>query len=277
VAGITVFIICVVVHYLIQVGNGFQSRPLRAFPEDWYEAFAVMPNIILAFDYQMNFFPIYKGLRDATDRKMNIASVIGLSSCAASYLLVGLIGYSLSGQEVQANFLESIPYAGTNPVLFLLINVCFLLSIACAYALMFFGCRNNCIAILNLVGRSVGKDNYGKVDSDGVISEELYLEATASKSRKERLKRKNLQFYVTTLAIHVAVSTIAVFLNNIEDILNLIGAICENLIAIILPCLFYAMLLRKQRKPRTRTYYFTIAVVAVITPYGLFTIVANYI
>jgi amino acid permease len=64
-----------------------------------------MPNIILAFDYQMNFFPIYKGLRNATDRKMNIASIVGLSSCATSYLLVGLIGYSLSGQEVKANFL----------------------------------------------------------------------------------------------------------------------------------------------------------------------------
>jgi amino acid permease len=69
-----------------------------------------MPNIILAFDYQMNFFPIYKGLRNATDRKMNIASIIGLGSCAASYLLIGLIGYSLSGQDVKANFLESIPY-----------------------------------------------------------------------------------------------------------------------------------------------------------------------
>lgn len=64
-----------------------------------------MPNIILAFDYQMNFFPIYKGLRNATDSKMKIASIIGLGSCAASYLIVGLIGYSLSGQNVQANFL----------------------------------------------------------------------------------------------------------------------------------------------------------------------------
>lgn len=64
-----------------------------------------MPNIILAFDYQMIFFPIYKGLSNATDRKMNMASTVGLGSCAALYLLVGLIGYSLSGQDVKANLL----------------------------------------------------------------------------------------------------------------------------------------------------------------------------
>lgn len=170
-AGIIIFIFSVVAHFIVKLSQGFETVPLRAFPEDWYEAFAVMPNIILAFDYQMNFFPIYKGLRNATDRKMNIASIVGLSSCAASYLLVGIIGYSLSGHDVRANFLESIPYEGTNPVIFMIINVCFLMSIACAYALMFFGCRNNFIAILNLISKQwAKKDQYGKIDEDGVIS-----------------------------------------------------------------------------------------------------------
>lgn len=39
-------------------------------------------------------------------------------------------------------------------------------------------------------------------------------------------KRKDLLFYVSTILIHVTVSLLAVFLNNIEDIFNLIGAIC---------------------------------------------------
>lgn len=64
-----------------------------------------MPNIIFAFDYQMNFFPIYKGLRNATDRKMNKASTVGLASCGISYLVIGVLGYSLAGDKVEANFL----------------------------------------------------------------------------------------------------------------------------------------------------------------------------
>lgn len=73
------------------------------------------------------------------------------------------------------------------------------------------------------------------------------------------------------------ISVIALFLNNIEDILNLIGAICENLIAVILPCTFYFMLVRRQRKGRGCRYYLAIALAALVAPYGVFTIVANYI
>lgn len=129
-----------------------------------------MPNIIFAFDYQMNFFPIYKGLRNSNDHRMNLASTIGLASCGASYLLVGVIGYSLAGDNASANFLESIPYEGTVPALFVLINICFLASIACAYALMFFGCRNNFIAIYNLYFKKSSGGAIGE-DSDRLMTE----------------------------------------------------------------------------------------------------------
>lgn len=36
VAGIIVFIISVVIHFFIKLGQGFQGGSLRAFPEDWY-------------------------------------------------------------------------------------------------------------------------------------------------------------------------------------------------------------------------------------------------
>lgn len=48
----------------------------------------------------------------------------------------------------------------------------------------------------------------------------------AGESKLERQKRKDLLFYISTLGIHLVVSVISVFMNNIEDILNLIGAIC---------------------------------------------------
>lgn len=105
VAGIVAFILGVIAHYATRRAEGFEGQPMRAFPEDWYEAFSVMPNIIFAFDYQMNFFPIYKGLRNATDSKMNLASAVGLGSCGLSYLVIGVLGYSLAGDGAQANFL----------------------------------------------------------------------------------------------------------------------------------------------------------------------------
>jgi amino acid permease len=172
VAGIVIFIVGVVTHYIVKRAEGFEGAPMNAFPEDWYEAISVMPNLIFAYDYQTNFFPIYKGLRNATDKKMNLASAAGISACGASYLLIGMIGYSLAGKDVAANFLESIPYIGTHTSLFLIINVFFLISIGCAYSLIFFSCRNNFIAMVNLLSK-VRRNYKQKVDdgsSSGVIT-----------------------------------------------------------------------------------------------------------
>lgn len=56
--------------------------------------------IIFALNFHMNFFPIYKGLKDATDRKMEKASIAGLSSTAIIYIIVGLLGYSIVGRSI---------------------------------------------------------------------------------------------------------------------------------------------------------------------------------
>lgn len=34
---------------------------MEPFPTDWVKVATVIPNIMLALAYQMNFFPIYKG------------------------------------------------------------------------------------------------------------------------------------------------------------------------------------------------------------------------
>lgn len=44
----------------------------------------------------MNFFPVYKGMRDASDKKMSMAALVGTLICSASYLTVGILGYHLA-------------------------------------------------------------------------------------------------------------------------------------------------------------------------------------
>lgn len=89
---------------------------MRAFPEDWFKAISSIPNLILALAFQMNFFPVFKGMRNANDKKMGLATLTGLLICSGSYLLVGIMGYHLvysieeSNEDVSANFLSNIPY-----------------------------------------------------------------------------------------------------------------------------------------------------------------------
>lgn len=92
-----------------QWDRGFK---MQMFPEDWFAAIAVIPNLLLALSYQMNFFPIFKGMKNGNDKKMVKASLAGIAGCGISYLVVGMLGYSLYGDEkgFSANFLLSIEY-----------------------------------------------------------------------------------------------------------------------------------------------------------------------
>jgi amino acid permease len=68
---------------------------MNTFPEDWLGAISSIPNLILALGFQMNFFPVYKGMRNASDRKFAQATLTGILVCSASYLLIGILGYHL--------------------------------------------------------------------------------------------------------------------------------------------------------------------------------------
>lgn len=81
---------------------------MNAFPEDGLYAIAAVPTLLLALNYQMNFFPVYKGMKDASDRKMEKAALAGIAFCTCSYLLVGILGYDYVGHNISANFLESL-------------------------------------------------------------------------------------------------------------------------------------------------------------------------
>ena len=65
----------------------------------------------------------------------------GVLFCACSYLVVGILGYSYVGETVQPNFLESFNYKEMSKPFFYLFSIFF------AFPIMFFGCRNNFIAI----------------------------------------------------------------------------------------------------------------------------------
>ena len=157
VAGVIVFIVGIIVLYILRVVDGYELATMSAFPEDWFAAASAMVNLCFAFNFQMNFFPIFKGLKDPSDSKMAKACFVGLIQCAIPYLTVAFLGYSLAGRDSKANFLESLDYQTTNNFLYLTINFCYIFSILFAIVLMFFGCRNNLISIVNIVRKRRNK------------------------------------------------------------------------------------------------------------------------
>lgn len=128
------------------------------FASDALNMGIVIPNMMLALAYQMNFFPIYKGIfptylgmKDARDEKMAKASLTGVCACAIFYILVGNMGYCLFGNNLRGNFLLAFDKYNTNEALYLIMNIGFLISVFFSFPVMYFGARNNFIAITNNV------------------------------------------------------------------------------------------------------------------------------
>ena len=112
---------------------------------------SVVPNIMLALSYQMNFFPIYKGMKEARDDKMTKASLSGLLACSFFYILVGNMGACRYGRGTQGNFLLNFQRGDISESLYILMNGGFLISVFFSFPVMFFGARNNFINITKMV------------------------------------------------------------------------------------------------------------------------------
>lgn len=71
-------------------------------PDDFNikRALASMPTIILAFNWQFNLFPIYKGMVSVTDKNLLISTFLGFIIGSTLYLIVGILGYATYGNNV---------------------------------------------------------------------------------------------------------------------------------------------------------------------------------
>ena len=112
VGGIVLFMTSFAIFYIDSaLGDNPINRPkgnMEKFPKDWFKAAAAVPNVLLALGFQMNFFPIFKGMRKANDARMLKAVLIGVVFCTLSYLMIGIMGYDYVGSGVSANFLNSL-------------------------------------------------------------------------------------------------------------------------------------------------------------------------
>lgn len=58
---------------------------------------ASLPTIILAYTWQFNLFPVYKGMQNPSDKRLVTATTIGFFISMALYCIVGLLGYATYG------------------------------------------------------------------------------------------------------------------------------------------------------------------------------------
>lgn len=90
-------------------------------------------------------------------------------------------------------------------------------------------------------------------------------------------KRAQAHFILYTVLIYLVVIGVAVGVEDIKPVFNIVGAICSTSIAILLPCLFYFKLIQKNQQRKSWMYYTAIVIFCVMGPYAIFSIVALYV
>ncbi len=77
------------------------------------------------------------------------------------------MGYCLFGNQIEANFLLSFNSENTNEAIYLILNISYLTSVFFSFTLLFFGARNNFIAISkNFIQKSEGYS--GQISKDNI-------------------------------------------------------------------------------------------------------------
>ena len=62
VGGITIFVVSFIIFFIGKISEDDREINIQPFPKDWTQAMSVLPTLMLAFAFQMNFFPIFKGM-----------------------------------------------------------------------------------------------------------------------------------------------------------------------------------------------------------------------
>jgi len=70
---------------------------------------------------------------------------------------------------------------------------------------------------------------------------------------------------------------VALGVDDIEVVFNVVGAVCSSSINILLPCFYYFMLVVKRKKEKTIKFYVAVAVFVLMAPYSIFSVVALYV
>ena len=111
---------------------------------------------------------------------------------------------------------------------------------------MFFGCRNNFIALIKLALVKNGELRQRNERADDVEEISSYMDTTMR--LEDRRKKARLHFILYTIGIYLVIIGVSMGVDSIESVFNIIGAVCSTSVSILMPCFFYFRLIniRKQ-------------------------------
>ncbi|CAG5106877.1 Oidioi.mRNA.OKI2018_I69.chr1.g3040.t2.cds [Oikopleura dioica] len=199
------------------VAGGFASF-------DWIQevkcgVFKVLPIFALSFTCQSQFFVIYASISDATSFQM--LRIMRKTICIVGfvYIYVGFFGYSLFQEEVKGNMLLNFP----RDIVLQFTKLGFAMSVIVGFPLMIYPCRQSIFTCF--VEPTLNKPSYESLAGESTESPVTFIPDNIFRS--------------LTAVIVFLTMTVAYFIQDVEVVLQLNGALMGSFIAFILPALCF--------------------------------------
>lgn len=84
-------------------------------------------------------------------------------------------------------------------------------------------------------------------------------------------------FIIYTIALYLISIVIAVAVDDIGAVFNVLGSFPSNWIVFIFPNLFYVKLVQLKKKPKTKKYYISWFLILFFLPFGVFAVITNFL
>ena len=211
-------------------------------------------------------------MKNVTDKRLKIASYFGLTGCALLYGFAGIMGYCMYGREVKSNFLLSLNIHKMNAAIYYILKFCYLISVFIAYPILIFGARSHSRSIYKTIKTIYRGRRNRNENSESLLSQETDEILTVNEETENKK-----QFYIVTFALHIIITIFSIVFKDIQDVVNVIGAISASAISFWFPGIFYFTLVKRMKKPKKISYYLSYLLLIFFVPFGFFAVAANYI
>ena len=219
--------------------------------------FYATQSLLLSFNFQTNFFPLYLSLKPRKSNNIIYATIVSLIITIIIYILTSILGYLMYGNNINdiiiIYFGQDINYyLNKNKVIviFLVISEFTLfLSASLSMPIFFFSLKNNVLNLIKSIIKYYINNNNNNKESIELI--DIKEEDLNKKILEKNFKKFDINKYkhFLTFLIYFSILIFTIFFNKILVIEGIVGATYNNILVIIAPSYFLIKLDKKNKFP----------------------------
>jgi len=229
VLAIVIFTGITIIFSIGKMTSGESSSDISFWPniEESVPTIACIPSIFFGYNFLYNQFPLYRSLKDATDKKFSKIMKASLVFITFTYLCVGLFGYLNYGSATD-NMLINFSQQDLGSTWFSILNISFLICSLGGIPVTYFPAKN---IIYEVITEKIEKNS----------DEEALNEGSVKGCNKDRMI-----YICVVLVTNFLIIVTAIVAPGLNQVLGLLGSIGSASLLFLFPMAFYLKLAHKE-------------------------------